>query len=173
MKLFRNLAKSLYEAVVPEIDRQAEAAKIISDADRAKLAVTFFGREAALLERNSLIYKQARQAAEDLIVSHHGARSIGQVHRTEFTRIVEDDFLQAMVLGNLIAKDSAVELGATPVSLSNELFGKIAADYDTARLEKSFVKQRSIIRNAIKREVPTLDSGNLSLAVELVIAIRG
>ena len=49
MKLFRNLAKSLYETFVPAADRQTDAAANISDADRAKLAITYFSREAALL----------------------------------------------------------------------------------------------------------------------------
>lgn len=172
MKLFRNLAKSLYETFVPEADRQADAVTAITDIDRARLAIMFFGREASLLDRSSQTYQRAHQAAEDFIVSHHSAVSISHVHRKEFTRTVEDDFVQAMVLGNLVAKSPDVSLSATPVSLANQLFGKIDADVQTARLEKSFVKQRSILRNAIKRELPTLNSTDLSLAVELVIAIK-
>lgn len=172
MKLFRNLAKSLYEAVVPEADRQATALTTITDEQRAQLAITFFGREAALLDRGGQTYKRAKQAAEDLIVSHHSASSIGQVHRKEFARIESDDYVQAVVLGNLLSKDTAVDLSATPVSLTNQLFGKIEEDVKAARIEKSFIKRRSIIRNAIKREVPSLNSDDLTLAVELVIAIK-
>lgn len=172
MKLFRNLAKSLYEAVVPEAERQATALTTISDTQRAQLAITFFGREAALLERSDQTYQRAHRAAEDFIVSHHYEGSIRQVHRKEFTRTAEDDYVQAMVLGNLLSKDDAVDLAATPVSLSNQLFGKIEEDVKAARLEKSFIKRRSIIRNAIKREVPSLNSDDLTLAVELVIAIK-
>lgn len=172
MKLFRNLAKSLYETFVPEAERQAAAVVTITDADRAQLAITFFGREAALLERGSQTYQRAKQAAEDLLVSHHGVSTIHQVHRKEFTRVTEDDFVQAMVIGNLVAKDTATDLSATPVSLTNQLLGKIGDDVEAARREKSFIKRRSIIRNAIKREVPSLNSDDLTLAVELVIAIK-
>lgn len=172
MKLFRNLAKSLYEAVVPEAERQEAAIATISDAQRTQLAITFFGRDTVLLDRNGQTYQRAKQAAEDFIVSHHRASSISQVHRKEFTRAESDDYVQAVVLGNLLSKDTAADLSATPVSLTNQLFGKIEEDVKAARREKSFIKRRSIIRNAIKREVPSLNSDDLTLAVELVIAIK-
>ncbi len=174
MKLIRDFAKYVYTTFVPEDERQAEAVNIITDEARVRLATAYFSREAVLLPHTSAEYQRALGAAEGLILSHHGASSFNQLCRSHVRRTSSGAYYYHVVLGLLLqeATHQQDEHVYKSSGAASRLLVRLADTMKTVAGEKSFVKRRSQIRNAIKAEVPTLDSDKLTLAVELVIAIN-
>ncbi|ABY63106.1 hypothetical protein ST201phi2-1p279 [Pseudomonas phage 201phi2-1] len=171
MSLIQSIAKTIYTTFVPENVRQEEATAILSDNNRASMALSYIGKEAATLDHSSQEYKRALGAAEALVLLHNRASSFTQMCRSMVRRTSTDSYYVTAVLGNLVYKTESLASGQTSTQggEADKLLKAIAVEVAAAKEEKSFIKRRSIIRNAVKRELPTMTADDLSLAVELIL----
>jgi len=172
MSIIQSIAKSIYNTFVPENVRQEEATAILSNNNRVAMALGYFSKEAATLDHSSQEYKRALGAAEGLVLLHHRATSLNQMARSLVRRTSSDEYFLNVVLGNLVyAETSKGGVPPTKGGEAQKLVDAIVKDIVAAKEEKSFVKRRSILRAAIKRELPELGVDELSLAVEVILTL--
>lgn len=171
MNLFKDFARAIYAFATTEKERQADYLAELSAENRASIAVGYFSKDAALLERSSKEYTRALSAAEGLVLTHHRASSFNQLCRSYVRRNSGATYFQTVALGDLVRSVGDVNEGTHTGGEASKLLEAIRAELEAAREEKSFVKRRSLIGNALKREVPALNSDQRNLAIELIIAI--
>lgn len=157
MTILKKIAKVIYTTFVPEDERRAVAMTELTLSDRAVISNKHLNKDVVSLEHSDGIYLNAVKSAEELVLLHHKAGSLIKLCDQYLRQYSSVSYFKNATLSHLV---------------SDEQRAKIVHDLAVAIDEKSFVKRRSIVRGALKREVPELDTDQLSLAVELVLSIK-
>lgn len=171
MKLIKDIARSLYTAVTPEAEQRSHALGTLTSEDQHQLAIAHFAKGVPLLIKSSSAYTRAVNVAQDLVVADRGASSFQQMCRRHVRRAASPGYFEIVALGQLIRSVTDLDEGEVEGGEAGGLMGAIRPVVEAALAEKSFVKRRSLVRAAIKEQVPGLDADQLSFAVELVLTI--
>lgn len=170
MTFLKNIIKALYNRFVSVEERQADAMLQLPKDKIGELAITYFKIEVPRMKLFDKRYKDAYQAAESVVLFDNNTTSFSKMCRDFVRKSSSDDFYLISTLDNLVA--SVDGFPAQPGNEGSLLMTLITGDVELAKHEKSFIKRRSIIRNAIKTQVPGLNADQLNLAVELVLAMK-
>lgn len=143
-----------------------------TQAERTADTVAFLKRDAALLSPTDANYKATVGAAEDLLIAHNRASSWFHLCRQVVRRSTPRSYYTMAVIGQQIEAYNIDKLGVGDTYQAGGEAGKlldaIQTELDAAKGIRNPISRRSIIRNAIKTQLPDLSSDSLALLVELV-----
>lgn len=171
MKLIQNIVTTLYNALVPDHERQAEAVATLTDNNRAALAISYFTKEAPILTDKEM-YNKALSAANKLVLTHNNAATFKEMCFYHVRRTASSVYFKRAALNSIICSVTDSDCDLDEGCQIGRLFDAIKTDLQLAKEEKSFLKRRSIIQKAVKHELPGLNSDNLRLVVELIIDLE-
>lgn len=144
-------------------------------AERANSAISFYKREAALLQQGSKAYNDAVKAAEDLLVTHYRASSFVQLCRSQVRKTAKPEYYAIATIGQIIEAHKAEnrEVDVTPVvgGEASALLSSINDALIAAKAETNFIKRRSIVRRAILAQLPGISSDRSAQLTELALFV--
>lgn len=171
MTFLKTIAVALYNFATSKAERQTDAIGTLTDESRSLLARTYFAKEAPLLNKITPDYKHALTVAEDFVIRHNRCTTFTQMCRTVARRSANSSYFQVAVLTDLIRPHLDRAEGSKEGDEATDLIIEIGSSIQEAAVERNPIKRRSILRKAIAAKIPSLDSNELNLAIELIIAI--
>jgi hypothetical protein len=171
MSVIKTVVRALANRFLPKDELLTEALAARSKEDVAGEATLYIRRSAPLLDRTGQEYKKAVTAAEELLLSHHNASSLAQLCRSHVRKNSKPEYYFIAVIGQLIDQhNTANGIGSVvPGGEAGELIAKITGALTQAKEQTNFIKRRSIIREAVKAELPGITADRAAAITELLL----
>lgn len=168
MSVLKSLAKFFATRFLTQDEIQELAPQ--TDIQIANTANSYLRKTAQLLSTASREYQQVLSSAESFILNHHKASSLSQMCRSYVRRNSKPDYYIMAVIGQQLEAHITSNGGYTTGGEAGQLLQSVNDDVAKALAETNVIKRRSIVRDAVKREVVGISADRAAVITELLLA---